>query len=303
MKKRLPSVTVAVSALNEEANILNFLRSVLAQDEENYRLEKIIVYSDGSTDRTVEKARSLKDKRISVIDGKQRLGKSSRMNEIFKSNTSDIMIQSDADVTFANPHVITEIVKPFLSDPSVGLCSGMPKPLSSKTFVEKAISTTLDAYDELKIKMNHGHNVNSVKGTLLAFKKDLLRFIQIPSDIYADDVYSYFACITSGFKFRFVPKAVVYYRLPQTLKDHIKQNTRFLNSPVRLSKYFPEDLVESESSIPKRLLLLHLLKEFLRHPILTSFIFLVNFYCRLIKKSVNKNLSAKWQMATSTKSH
>ena len=43
-----PSVTVAISALNEAQNIAAFLRSVLSQKEEGFVLEKIMVISDGS---------------------------------------------------------------------------------------------------------------------------------------------------------------------------------------------------------------------------------------------------------------
>ena len=58
IKKTLPTVTVALSAFNEETNIGNFIASVLKQKEENFVLEKILIISDGSTDKTAEIVKS-----------------------------------------------------------------------------------------------------------------------------------------------------------------------------------------------------------------------------------------------------
>lgn len=55
-----PIVIVAISAYNEEKNILNFLKSVLAQEERGFRLKEIWVHSDGSTDNTVKLVKNLR---------------------------------------------------------------------------------------------------------------------------------------------------------------------------------------------------------------------------------------------------
>ena len=64
MKNKKPTVTVALSAYNEEKNIKSFLESVLSQREESYVLKEIWVYSDVSTDKTVEIAKSIKSTKI-----------------------------------------------------------------------------------------------------------------------------------------------------------------------------------------------------------------------------------------------
>ena len=55
MKTHKPTVTVAISAYNEEGNINYFLKSVIKQKIKNFTLKKILVISDGSTDKTVMK--------------------------------------------------------------------------------------------------------------------------------------------------------------------------------------------------------------------------------------------------------
>ena len=100
---------------------------------------------------------------------------------------------------------------------------------------------------------------------------------------------------------RFVPEAVVHFRSPQTLRDQIRQNTRFVAGPLRMEKYFGDEIVARERSIPFSLFARTALREFFSHPILASYIFAVNLYCRAKAKMTESQLSAKWQMALSTK--
>ena len=67
MAKKL-SVSVGIPALNEELNIKQLLTAILRQEEDSFVLREIIVVSDGSTDETVALAKSIKDKRIRVIN-------------------------------------------------------------------------------------------------------------------------------------------------------------------------------------------------------------------------------------------
>src|SRR3989344_8272149 len=93
---KTPTATLSISAHNEGRNVLIFLRSVLEQVEIGFVLEKILVISDGSTDKTVEIARSLNHQKIEIRDYPERLGKSARLNEIYHDLASDILVQSDA---------------------------------------------------------------------------------------------------------------------------------------------------------------------------------------------------------------
>src|SRR5574337_1181558 len=74
----LPSVTVIIAGYNEEASIARKLRDMLAQDYPADRLE-VIFASDGSTDGTVEAARSF-GPRVTGIEFKDRRGKVSVLN-------------------------------------------------------------------------------------------------------------------------------------------------------------------------------------------------------------------------------
>ena len=295
-----PTVTVAISAYNEEKNICKFLKSVLMQKEQGFVLKQIWIYSDGSTDKTAEVARSIKSEKIKVIKHEERIGKSARLNEIYKNLKTDILVQSDSDIVFAHPNVVKDLIEP-LKNKGIAMCGGNPLPVKAKTFIEKAINVTVGAYLEFRKKVRGGNNVFSADGRLLAFKKRLVKKIHVPPNMIANDMYVYYSCLSLGYKYKYVDSAVVKFRSPQTLRDHIKQNTRFRASPIRMNKYFPERLVDRENNIPAFIFFSEILKQFIKHPVLSLYIYTVNKYCNIKAKIVEKKLTAKWPMANTTK--
>lgn len=299
--KKLPTVTIALSAYNEEENIKNFLSSIIAQKEDGFILEKILIISDGSTDKTVDIARSIKNNKLEIKEYKTRVGKSTRLNEIYESLRSDILIQTDCDVIFEGPYVARDMVMTLSKNAKIGMCGGNPMPMKGRTFTEKAVNATCEIYIDFRKSIRGGNNQFSADGRLLAYRKELVKKINVPKTMIANDLYTYFCCLTQGYQYKFVESAVVCFRSPKTLKDQIKQSTRFLASRIRMSRYFPKNLVKNELQIPLSILLKSMLKLFIKHPILCSYIFLVNKYCAVRASAIEKSLTAKWTIAGTTK--
>jgi glycosyltransferase involved in cell wall biosynthesis len=294
---KLPTVTLAFSALNEEKNIKAFLESVFMQIEDGFILKEILLISDGSTDNTVKIAKSFKSKKLIIKDYKERKGKSYRLNEIYKSLRTDILIQTDADVIYAHERVFYDLIQPILNNKKIGMVGGYSQAKEGKTFTEKAIVCSFNAYATLRTL----NKSNSVTGVLLAYRKEFAKTISIPANMIGNDVYTYFLCITSGYKYTYVPSAVAYFRVSTTLKDQIKQNTRYEAVPERMTQYFPQELVEKEAYIPRTAFIRILLTQFLQHPILCTYIFFVNQYCRIKAKQMQSKLTGRWEVANSSK--
>lgn len=109
-------VSVVVAAHNEQPNIENKLRNLLAQDAHVASLQ-IIIASDGSTDQTVALAQRFDDPRIEVLD-LPRQGKNSVLNAAVSHCTGDILVFTDADVHWIDG-TLAQLLAPF-ADPQVG---------------------------------------------------------------------------------------------------------------------------------------------------------------------------------------
>ncbi len=295
------TVTVAISAYKEAGNIKKFLVSVLMQKEKGFILKEIWVHSDGSTDKTVKLARSLKSKKIKVWDHKKRVGKSTWLNKIYKDLQTDFLVQSDADVVFAHELVIHNLIQPLIKSKKVGMCGGNPVPVSGQTFIESCINLSFESYSKFRSEVRGGNNKFSVDGRILAYKKELVKKISVPADMIANDLYTYLCCLTEGYKYKFVKNAVVYFRSPTNLKDHLRQNTRFESAAIRMRKHFKAELVNKETYIPRKILLKHLAFSFLKKPHMALFILFLNQYCRLLALKREKKLNSVWDIAVSTK--
>jgi len=301
MINKKPTVTVALSALNEERNIKAFLNSILSQIDKKFILRNIWVYSDGSTDKTVEIVRSIKSKKIEVKVFKNRMGKTYRLNQIYSSLKTDILVQSDADVVFANPLVIENIIQPFINDKEVGMVCGHSQPLPGITFTEKAVNCSWEVNSKLRKFVRKGNNMFSVDGRILGYRKKFIKTVKIPPETIGNDRYSYYFCINKGYKIIYVPSAIALYRSPKNLKDQIKQNTRFFAIPIAMKRYFPPELINKEERIPSFFKRKLMIMQFLKHPIMCAYIFIINKYCYLKANSAVNYLTAKWPVANSTK--
>ena len=296
--KHKPTVTIAISAYNEEANIKNLLISLLAQKQTNFELEKIIVISDGSNDKTVEMVKSIKNRKIELVECTKREGLATRLNELFFLNISDVLIKIDADVLPINNKVIFEIVKKF--NAHVSLVSG-PRKTLVHNFIQKIHFTGDYIWHETKKEFKNGDNIHNHHGTISAMSKELTQKIRIHNGYYGLDDFVYLSNLKIGKKFKFSEKATVIYKTPSTIADYIKQHRRFLYAKYMLAKHFGE-WIYKEYKIPTNLKLKGLIKGFLRWPIETISYLLLEIFIRLILK-IRKYNNQKygWDIAKTTK--
>lgn len=296
-----PTVTVAVCAYNEGPNIEYLLRSIISQETKECSLEQIFIISDGSTDDTVEKINRIQDDRIVLKEYKDRRGKSYRLNEIYREIKTDFLVQPDADVILASNDVVEEIVKPMIENENVGMTGGNSKAAKTETLIERAVNCTHDAYTGMRERIRNGNNIYTATGRLIASRREAYQNIKVPKDTISNDHFVYFSIITKGFEYRYAKNAVVNFRLPQTLKDHIKQETRFSSAEHFMKRYFPVDLVNREYAIPTAEFLRSTVEQFIKHPLLTVIIFFINDYCKLLAFFAKYKTTALWDVVYTTK--
>jgi len=116
-----PSVSVIVTAYNEERDLAAKLENTLALDYPRDLLE-VIVASDCSTDRTDEIAHTFAARGVRLLRQLQRLGKTAAQNMAAAEARSEIILFSDATSLY-KPDVL-RVMMPSFADPTVGCVAG-----------------------------------------------------------------------------------------------------------------------------------------------------------------------------------
>jgi cellulose synthase/poly-beta-1,6-N-acetylglucosamine synthase-like glycosyltransferase len=115
-----PTVSVVVTAHDEQAVIGRRLENLLALDYPADRLE-LVVASDASTDRTDEIVEAFADRGVRLVRC-PRGGKVAAQNRAVAETSGEIVAFSDANATWT-PDALRKLVRPF-ADPSVAYVCG-----------------------------------------------------------------------------------------------------------------------------------------------------------------------------------
>ncbi len=94
MNTELPPVTIGIPFFNAEATLLDAVRSVFAQTHQNWEL---ILLDDGSTDRSLELAHSIRDPRVKVYSDGLNRRLAARLNEMAGLASHPYLARMDAD--------------------------------------------------------------------------------------------------------------------------------------------------------------------------------------------------------------
>ena len=116
-----PTVSVIISAYNEDRDLTAKLENTLALDYPRDRLE-IIVASDCSNDRTDEIAREFAARGVRLHRQAERLGKTAAQNAAVEEAHGEIILFSDATSLY-EPKVLRALV-PNFADAEVGCVAG-----------------------------------------------------------------------------------------------------------------------------------------------------------------------------------
>jgi len=136
----LPSVSVLISARNEEHDIGWKVAETLAWDYPPERLE-VLVASDASEDRTEEIVQAIQDPRVKLVRMEKRGGKGRALNRLAELARGELLFFTDANAHIA-PHILRRMASHF-ADPRVGCVTGETRPLAEH---EQAIGSGASAF-------------------------------------------------------------------------------------------------------------------------------------------------------------
>ena len=215
----LPSVTVIVSAFNEEVHIAARIQNLLQQDYPSNKMT-ILIGSDGSSDRTVDIARGISDSRLTILAFEINRGKASVLNDCVAQAHSQVLVFTDANTVF-RPDTIRELVA-ALDDKTAAACG------------------------ELILQApGHGHNVDhgywSIERRLKAAESSIGGLIGANGGVYAirsdcfqplrpdtiiDDFVVAMNIGVAKKGLRYVPSAIAYEETPGDILDEYHRRVR-----------------------------------------------------------------------------
>lgn len=115
----MPTVTVGLPFLDARASLADAIRSVFAQTFTDWEL---LLVDDGSTDGSLELARSVRDERVRVLSDGVRRRLPARLNQIADVAQSDLVARLDAD-DMLHPERLERQLRVLADRPSLDLVS------------------------------------------------------------------------------------------------------------------------------------------------------------------------------------
>ncbi len=291
------TVTIGIPAYNEEANIGYLIEDLLKQRSNGYILEKIIIISDGSIDRTAEVVKSFNKNEIFLVDNKFRQGLAKTQNEILEKSNSDILVLLNADIMINDPLFLSKIITPIKNDKSDLVCISL-RELEQYTITGDILNVSMKFKTAIFEKYKKGNNIYTCHA-VRAFSKRLYKDFTFKGSI-GEDAYSYLYAKFNNYKYDFIKSTKAYYRLPSNYKDHEKQSIRFIQSKKKFIKDFGEDFIHENYFIPKTPLVLTGIKFTAKYPI-HMFLYVLIYFGIKVKAIFAGKISDSWEISISSK--
>jgi cellulose synthase/poly-beta-1,6-N-acetylglucosamine synthase-like glycosyltransferase len=226
--KELPSVSLLISAYNEEKVIGDKIKNSLALNYPGDLLE-IVVISDGSTDRTKEIVRQYSDQGVILRSYEGRIGKTACLNQAVPLAKGDIVVFSDANSKY-DKNAIKELVRHF-ADEQIGFVTGTTEYVSGDG--SNALSP-INMYSKLEALVKRLESKISscvgADGAIFAIRKKLFQALE-NSDI--NDLVIPLKVIKQGYKGILEEKAFCIGNSANGQKGEFKRQERISNRTIR----------------------------------------------------------------------
>lgn len=218
-----PYVSLIICAYNEEISLSKKVENTLQIDYPRDRLE-IMVFDNGSTDRTLEIAKGFEKRGVKVYAlNAENKGKSAGLNVAFALAKGDIIAISDVGCSL-NEDVLGKSM-PNFEDAGVGAVCGSQILLNRDESRSSQMEDSLQGYYTFIRTVES--NIDSTivyNGEFLAFRKELIK--RLDEDVGADDTQIAIKTKETGHRALFLENANFYEYAPSSMRTRWKQKVR-----------------------------------------------------------------------------
>ncbi|MGB3077203.1 MAG: glycosyltransferase family 2 protein, partial [Chitinophagales bacterium] len=175
------------------------------------------------------------------------------------------------------------------------------KPVPQTTFIGKTLEAYQMFWREMITHIDNGNNVHHHPGCVSASRGDFLKRVSIPKGILANDHFLYFEALKQGYTFKAAKDAIVYFKVPTTMRDYFKQTTRFYDSADNVKAYFGS-WVNTHYDIPRSIKLRAYAVTFFKNPFYLTSALVLQVLQRLFRyQFAEKNTDGIWTPVKSSK--
>jgi len=222
--KYLPTVSLIITAYNEEKSIKKKIENSLSLDYPKEKIE-IIIASDGSTDKTNQIIK--KYKQIRFLDLK-RMGKNNALNQTFKIANNEILVFSDAN-SILKKDAIKRLIRNFYDSKVGGVC-GKLKYINPVNNLNKADHLYWKYENFLKDKESKINSLVTVNGSFFAIRKKIFKKLFPDS---AADLELPFEIFEQNLRTIFEPSAITFEEINSDMKKEFYRKRRTTSRTLR----------------------------------------------------------------------
>jgi cellulose synthase/poly-beta-1,6-N-acetylglucosamine synthase-like glycosyltransferase len=234
----LPSVSILISAYNEEKVIDDRIENIKNLDYDFSKVE-LIIGSDCSSDET-NKILNQKSRDYNWIKTRiytNRRGKANVLNDLVQIAQNEFLVFTDANTKFEKDALIN-LVSGFNDDKVGGVCGRLileePKDNFDKSNREKLYWKYETQIKKLEGKLGI---LIAANGGIYAIKKNL--FIKFSSDkAITDDLYQTFAILNQDYNFLYAFDAVAIEETSKEIITEFRRKVRFASTNFQTMSYF-----------------------------------------------------------------
>ncbi len=227
---RRPSVAICMSAFNEERVIVEKVEGLLAMAAD-YGPAEILIYVDGSHDRTAELLAPYQD-RVKLVISTVNQGKTVGLKLLVAQAQAELLAFTDANV-MVPPQALVQLVE-AVQDPSV--CAASARLLYSNAG-ETGISASGAAYwnieEYIKARESETIGMIGVDGALFVIEREAYA---APPDALIDDLYVSMKALLSGKRVVSAPAVTVEERSATRLGEEFRRKARISCQAIRVHR-------------------------------------------------------------------
>ncbi len=256
-----PKVSVIIPAYNTEAYIAKAIESALEQTLTDI---EVIIVDDGSSDKTVEVAKSFTDQRLKIIVNEQNFGAAASRNRALRAAQGEWIAVLDSDDWYAPERleklvsVANEINADMIADDLYLIKDGETSPWStlieeSGESIDKTLQIDIVYFVETDVYGQPGLHLGLSKPL---FKREFLvkHGIEYDENIrMGQDFWIDMKCLIKGARFFIEPKPYYFYRSRPGSLVYQSQISRINQYCEATSSFMQQDAVKKNPALMRAL--------------------------------------------------